>query len=329
MPSARTVSSSVIADVRGRSPDWEGLRTSALSATGSGHSPGCASVRGHRLRSHTHGYAAQSDDPEEAAHALLPRPEEALDGHRYHVPDLAPGTAPERCRSCRRRRRRNPRTRPARRSPHPTTFDLGGGNTAASTTRTRNTVNDETLLRATSDGAGAGLEGISGGGFGVYGSSTSGTAVYGISNYFGVYGSSPSGTAVVASSTSGTSVYATSTSGPAFIGESGSDSAPALRASALGGTTGLHGHSGLFAAPDAPANTGVFGSADLAASSVGVRGWSPTGRGGRFAGEKAQIRLDPSAATSHPPSGQGGDLFVDKNKRLWFCKGGKTWVRLA
>jgi hypothetical protein len=24
-----------------------------------------------------------------------------------------------------------------------------------------------------------------------------------------------------------------------------------------------------------------------------------------------------------------GDLYVDKNERLWFCKGGATWVQLA
>ncbi len=60
--------------------------------------------------------------------------------------------------------------------------------------------------------------------------------------------------------------------------------------------------------------TGVDGSADQDATSVGVRGTSPAGRGGVFKGGAAQLKLQPSStATSHPSSGQAGDLFVDKN----------------
>ena len=47
-----------------------------------------------------------------------------------------------------------------------------------------------------------------------------------------------------------------------------------------------------------------------------------------FVGKKAQVNLQPSAAATHPASGQAGDLFVDKNHRLWFCKGA-TWKQLA
>jgi hypothetical protein len=79
----------------------------------------------------------------------------------------------------------------------------------------------------------------------------------------------------------------------------------------------------------AGSGTGVFGYANNDANSVGLRGTSPTGRGGRFQGKKAQIRLDPSTANSHPSSGAARDLFLDKNKRLWFCKGGTTWKQLA
>jgi hypothetical protein len=59
-----------------------------------------------------------------------------------------------------------------------------------------------------------------------------------------------------------------------------------------------------------------------------VFGESVEGRGGRFKGKKAQIRLHPSTDATHPTSGSGGDLFVDASKRLWFCKGGTSWVRL-
>jgi hypothetical protein len=41
-----------------------------------------------------------------------------------------------------------------------------------------------------------------------------------------------------------------------------------------------------------------------------------------FSGKLAQVRLLPSGAASHPSSGALGDLFLDKVKRLWFCKGG-------
>jgi len=61
----------------------------------------------------------------------------------------------------------------------------------------------------------------------------------------------------------------------------------------------------------------------------GVYGESREGRGGLFVGLKAQIRLRPSTAATHPSSGQAGDLFVDATKRLWFCKGGSTWALLG
>ena len=67
----------------------------------------------------------------------------------------------------------------------------------------------------------------------------------------------------------------------------------------------------------------TFGNGD------GVYGDSALGRGGHFRGKKAQVKLEPSAAATHPASGQRGDLFVDKSGRLWFCKGGTTWVKLA
>jgi len=60
----------------------------------------------------------------------------------------------------------------------------------------------------------------------------------------------------------------------------------------------------------------------------GVYGQSDNGRGGRFSGKKAQLKLDPSAAATHPASGDAGDIFLDKSKRLWLCKGGTSWVRL-
>jgi hypothetical protein len=70
---------------------------------------------------------------------------------------------------------------------------------------------------------------------------------------------------------------------------------------------------------------GVWGRAP---NGEGIYGESDNGRGGLFKGKKAQLRLEPSTATTHPSSGTAGDIFLDKSKRLWLCKGGTTWVRL-
>ena len=45
--------------------------------------------------------------------------------------------------------------------------------------------------------------------------------------------------------------------------------------------------------------------------------------------ENAGCRYCPSTAATHPTSGALGDLFLDKNKRLWFCKGGSTSEQIA
>jgi hypothetical protein len=87
--------------------------------------------------------------------------------------------------------------------------------------------------------------------------------------------------------------------------------------------------SGTGSPPGAPTETGVYGYATHDGASVGVRGTSPTGRGGVFNGTVAQLKLQPSTASTHPSSGQNGDLFVDTSGRLWFWKGGTTWKQLA
>jgi hypothetical protein len=167
-------------------------------------------------------------------------------------------------------------------------------------------------------GSSFGVSGTSDSSTGVYGSSNSGTAIYGTSPGYGVYGHSTLGTAVFGFSNSGIGVY----------GASDSDAVPAVLAQSLG-NTGVQAYSGPNLPPASPKKIGVFGSADADAYSVGVRGVSPTGRGGRFKGKKAQIGLDPSTDATHPASGAKGDFFVDSAGRLWFCKGGTTWKQLA
>lgn len=61
----------------------------------------------------------------------------------------------------------------------------------------------------------------------------------------------------------------------------------------------------------------------------GVEAVSKNGRGVYAAGKLAQLRLQPAAAATHPTTGAAGDFFVDRSKRLWFCKGGTRWVQVA
>jgi len=162
-------------------------------------------------------------------------------------------------------------------------------------------------VRGTSNASGGvGVQGNnSSTGSGVAGGSNNGTGVNGYSTYgTGVLGASTYATAVHGQSENAYGVYGESPTNYAVVGQSGSS----------GGVVGF-------------SDTG-FGVLGSSASAVGVQGQGGSGRGGRFSGQKAQIRLDPSTAATHPASGLAGDLFVDKSKRLWFCKGGTSWVRL-
>jgi hypothetical protein len=69
---------------------------------------------------------------------------------------------------------------------------------------------------------------------------------------------------------------------------------------------------------------GLWGSSSKGDAVVGV---ATKGRGGRFTGSAANVRLVPGKGATHPAGGQAGDLYVDKSNRLWFCT--KTSVRTA
>lgn len=165
----------------------------------------------------------------------------------------------------------------------------GSVNHATTVTEITNSTADDNGFQANAAGSGIGVFGHSETRFGVFGGSGSGTGVKGSTG---------------------------SSSEAAVVGQSTGDSA------------GVFGISGT-GSPSAVAKTGIYGYASQDGASVGVRGASTTGRGGLFKGKAAQIRLFPSTAASHPASGQLGDLFLDSNKRLWFCKGGTTWKQIA
>jgi hypothetical protein len=177
---------------------------------------------------------------------------------------------------------------------------LGGYNTATTITQITNTAAGVYAFKVVGTGSGRGIEGHSDSEIGVAGYSSSGTGAFGTSETgVGVYGSSDS------------------TTKPAMTGWS------------FGNTTGVVGYAGPNAFPAFQPKTGVYGYADKDATSAGVRGSSPAGRGGIFKGGAAALRLAPSTAATHPASGQKGDLFVDSHGRLWFCKGSTSWKQLA
>lgn len=85
---------------------------------------------------------------------------------------------------------------------------------------------------------------------------------------------------------------------------------------------------------------GVRGRGMIGVEGIGATGVSATGesgpgisasgrRGGTFAGNVAQLQLQPSDRATHPVHGEPGDLFVDASHRLWFCKGGTRWNQVA
>jgi hypothetical protein len=175
---------------------------------------------------------------------------------------------------------------------------------ATSVTSLTNTANNANVFRAVSQGSGDALVGQSATGNGVRGQSNS---------------------------TSDAGVFGLNTSNTGFaLGVWGATHAPTGRGvhgSAWGGT-GVFGISAVNDPGPRP-KVGVFGFSDDGATAQGVRGESPTGRGVVAAGSRAQLRLVPSSRASHPTTGALGDFFLDKNSRLWFCKGGTNWKQIA
>jgi hypothetical protein len=145
----------------------------------------------------------------------------------------------------------------------------------------------------------------------------------------GVYGSSELGNGVVGYSDAHRAVSGSSGSGIGVFGQTNASNRPGIRGVSFGDGTGVQGHSGPSSPPATPANTGVYGYATGGSGGVGVHGKSQDGRGGVFEGSAAQLKLVASTASSHPTPGQRGDLFVDNQGRLWFCKTGNSWVQLA
>jgi hypothetical protein len=76
----------------------------------------------------------------------------------------------------------------------------------------------------------------------------------------------------------------------------------------------------------APANSQAALTASTSGSGAAIQGTATgTGsRGGVFGGVAAQVKLSPGAGSTHPTSGQTGDLYLDSTARLWLCTVGAT-----
>lgn len=151
---------------------------------------------------------------------------------------------------------------------------------------------------------------------------------------FGLYAVSAANIGVVGVGTTGVQGTAFGNGGISVHGVKYADTGPAVKGE------NLHASNGYAAVYGVTNGTGpaVYGEGLAAGNGTsgvakgtgsGVYGQSDNGRGGRFKGKKAQIRLEPSTTVTHPSSGDAGDIFLDKSKRLWLCKGGTTWVRIV
>jgi hypothetical protein len=189
------------------------------------------------------------------------------------------------------------------------------------------------------DGAGPGVHAFSklGVGLTVGSEGSAGIMAYGASSVSAIVGSSTG---------AGAGVQGGSSAGDGVRGASNGAGAAGVRGTNSGGGDGVAGLAtgANGAGVRAESTAGGHGLAAVAngnkgavlgrnsAAGDGVTGRSRNGRGGSFAGKAAALRLIPSTATDHPANGRTGDLFLDRTRRLWFCKRGgakATWFQLA
>jgi hypothetical protein len=163
---------------------------------------------------------------------------------------------------------------------------------------------------------------------------------------FGVRNTSSSGASLHAHSAGGIGVTALSDSSTGIQAEAHANDQISIHGTKVAGTgpavqgensVAGNGYAAVYGLTNG-SGPGTFGentvngngsSGVARGTGAGVYGQSDNGLGGRFKGKKAQIRLEPSTTTTHPASGDAGEIFLDKSKRLWLCKGGTTWVRIV
>jgi hypothetical protein len=201
--------------------------------------------------------------------------------------------------------------------------NAGDSATALESTATDWTFQGFNLASTLSSGLHAeGVNGFSVSGVGVEGAHGAATAPD-TSLQPGVLGRSTDTPGVVGLSESSAGVWGESLSGPAVQGLSQFTGVYGVSVSASGGS----GFAGVVG--DSDSHAGVAGFSSSASRAAGEFTHILNGRGGLFSGNQAQIRLKPGTLSSHPHTGETGDLYVDSKHRLWFCKTGTSWKQLA
>jgi len=209
----------------------------------------------------------------------------------------------------------------------------GTANTGLSSSSTKST------LHVKNTGIGHGVVGdasnANGGGYGVFGTGDRGAGVAG-----GTRGDGPGVRAYVEPGAGGSAIQA--------LTLEGSNTSPTISAHQIGMGHGVYSHienetSAARAVYGRTIGMGhaVLGSivnaqSDVSAAKATTQGSGPglealsaKGVGASFVGKTAQVQLVPSSDASHPVSGGAGQLFVDSAHRLWYCRCGHDWQRLA
>jgi hypothetical protein len=183
---------------------------------------------------------------------------------------------------------------------------------------------------------GVGVSGRAEGGVGVLGTSQTNDGVVGSSSgetksgvfgfntkttaaAFGVFGSSssPGGAGVSGRAEGGVGVLGTSQTNDGVVGSSNGETKSGVFGFNTKTTGAAFGVSGASGSP----------------TGAGVNGFSDKGYGGNFRGGRAPLRLEPTNTPGRPTSGdhQRGELLVDTNGDLFFCKDSGTpgnWFRV-
>ena len=156
-------------------------------------------------------------------------------------------------------------------------------------------------------------------------SASGATAVVAKGTVVGLSAAGSTGIEVTGSGADGVAVSALAAGNAPAVQVTNSGTGPGLAAVIQGspstGTAAVVG--------DSKSGTGVLG---LSNDAIAVEGRSKGGRGASFSGALAQVRLAPGSLATHPSTGERGDLYCDRNGRLWFCKSGGSrpiWKQLA
>ncbi|HTK16337.1 MAG TPA: hypothetical protein VL769_08100 [Acidimicrobiia bacterium] len=221
----------------------------------------------------------------------------------------------------------------------PGVMHYGASNDAGTATTGLTSANAKSALSVKSTGLGSGIiadaTSATGRGYGVLGTGDRGAGVAG-----GTRGDGPGVRAYAEPGAGGSALEA--------LTLEGGNASPTISAHQIGTGAGVFSHIENAANPSHAVYGRTIGvgnavlglvlntespaaavKASTSGSGPGLAASSAKGVGGSFAGKAAQVQLVPSAEWSHPASGAPGQLFVDRAKRLWFCRGGRDWHQIA